>query len=135
MEVQKYVAHKHFPSLVKWLEKRGHTIPNSEDMPEIGFVSLEQDSVVSCGFLRRVEGGYAQFDGLATDPDAPPELRAKANDLIIDHICNVASEMGIKHILAYSTDINTILRAERHGFALLPHALFVKNLNNNEKVG
>lgn len=135
MEVQRYIAHKHFPVIVKWLEKRGHAIPVLHEMPQIGFVSLCEGKLISCGFLRTVEGGFALFDGLATDPDTAPELRAKANDLIIDHICNVASEMSIKHILAYSTDTNTILRAERHGFALLPHTLFVKNLNNNEKVG
>lgn len=120
----------HYTTLSKWYKARGLEAPPEDELPKIGVMATD----VAVGFLRMVEGGFAQIDGLITNPRASAEDRHLGNNLITTELCAIAEKLGIKAIIANSTDLNTIARAERHGFVVLPHKLFVKKLNNNSKV-
>jgi len=134
MKVQRFQLDMHFQILTHWLEQRKCYIPPRDEVPGIGFIAYAGSTPISVGFLRLVEGGFAQIDGLTTNPEAPAQFRDRANDLIAESLISKAKSMNLKAIIASSTDKHTVLRAEKYGFALMPHTLFALNLNDFNKV-
>ncbi len=101
-----------------------------QELPEAGYVVIDPTTraPIAAGFIRRCEGGYALLDGYITDPTAPGEAGDAALDLLTAHVAKAAAEMGFKLLLAFCKDENTIMRAQRHGFNVLPHAFLSLNL-------
>ena len=79
-------------------------------------------------FLRMVEGGFAQIDGLVTNPDESKENRHLGNDIVTDRLIKKAEEFGLKGICSFSVDDNTVNRAKKHGFQVLNHKVFFLDL-------
>lgn len=115
-----------------WLVKRDMPSLPVEDFPAIGFLALDGVTPIAAAFIRRLEGGFAQYDGLITNPGATSELRDKANDLVTTEIIKTCKQLGIKALTAYSTDENTLIRAEKHGFRRLPHTMIALGLIQND---
>lgn len=130
MHSVKYVETKHGEVLKSWLY--GHKVPMPSEVPEIGRVVYQGDMPVAMTFLRRVEGGYAQVDGLCSNPEAASETRDKALDTVINHILRDAKSIGITQIISFTQNEHTLLRAIRHGFAKYPAALVVLDLNKRD---
>jgi hypothetical protein len=116
MHAVAYRPNAHFALLCQWLTERQLPSPNPEHMPEYGAVAYEDDKPIGMAFLRRVEGGFAQVDSLASNPQAPGELRHKALDLCISEMVRVAQQMEITNLIAFSRDKSAIVRSLRHGF-------------------
>jgi N-acetylglutamate synthase-like GNAT family acetyltransferase len=117
---------KHLDITNGWLEARN--LKPVDDVPELGFIAFERGEPIACAFIRRVEGGYAQLDGLTTNPDFPGDQRSTAIDSIVEHLMNKAKQLGIKSIYAHSVDLHTLLRSSKHGFEVTPQVLIVADL-------
>lgn len=137
LHLQFFDTKQHLAPLHDWLRRRDHAhLPTAEELPELGLVAsygADNESgdriPVAAGFLRHVEGGYAQFDGLATNPDYPASIRHECLDAVINHALKVAAALGIHRILFMSVDDSTIKRSQKYGFVKLPHTLYALSLN------
>ena len=105
-----------------------HGIPHPSEMPEYGYVVMSDDTIIATAFLRRIEGGFIQLDGLSTNPGMAPHIRNEAIELALSACYSKAKELGYTSILAMSMDSSTLLRSINHGFVRLPHALIVLDL-------
>lgn len=130
MRVIRYAHKKHLGIYQDWARQHGVNVP--EAMPKIGCIAFEGRTPIAMGFLRRVEGGYAQFDGLISNPQALPSWRNAGIDLVSTKLLNLAKQLGIKGLVAMSADENTIMRSQRFGFVKLPHTYLAVNLNTGE---
>lgn len=90
------------------------------NVPEIGFIAYSNTEFkyVAAGFLRMVEGGYAQIDTLVTNPSLDPEVRSKGIDLVVEKLINTAKDMKLEGIYALTLHKNIISRAEAIGFRI-----------------
>lgn len=129
MKVVKYNKNKHFEPLVRCLVNRSAYIPTMAEMPKLGYVTIEGNTVIAAVFLRRVEGGYGQIDGLTSNPHCSPEERHCAIDLAVTRLLEEAKKLNIVNLLCTSTDSGTIVRSEKYGFKKLPLAVLVADLN------
>ena len=103
-------------TLWTWAKARGSYMPQPSEMPEIRYVASERGEPIAMGFLRRVEGGYAQLDGLITNPEAPGDMRSYAIDTVVAQLLETARQLEIKAVMATSIDKNTLERSKKFGF-------------------
>ena len=117
-------------TLYQWMRHRGLPCPRIDDMPAIGVVAYVDGKEVAMAFLRRVEGGFAQLDGLVTDETAPGAHRHEAIEAAVQAIVSKAKELGIKSLMATSQHKNTVMRAcSLHGFTIEPTVVLSLNLS------
>lgn len=128
MRVIKFNPKTHFQPLLECLAARNEYLPTLGEMPKIGYVSIERNKAIAFAFLRRVEGGFAQIDGLTSNPTASPEQRHVGIDLAVVSILNKAKKLNLSHIIATSADESTILRSQKHGFEKLPLSIMAVDL-------
>lgn len=130
LDVVPFILEIHLEAVLRMLYLRNSPIPPKASFPEHGCVVYRGAEPVAAAFLRRVEGGYAQLDGLVSSPVASSEMRHEAITLAVDYVLDQAQALGITQIMAISTDAGTLLRSERHGFAKLPHAFIALDLKS-----
>jgi hypothetical protein len=109
------------------------------ESPKLGFICFDEhgnlDVVISCGFIRKIEGGYGLWDGLITNPSKSSQIRDDSLNLIMRELINVAkNELQLKAILATSKDEHTIIRAFNHGFRLMPETFMCLNLSKDDEL-
>jgi hypothetical protein len=95
-----------------------------ENTPACGWVAYSDKNPIAAGFLRRVEGGYGQFDTFVSNPSIPSAIRHFALTSITENLLNDAKSLGLSGIVSYIQDKSIIKRAEAIGFRRLPHAVF-----------
>lgn len=127
MEVCRYEASLHEKEIQIWCDKHGISPKLTDDFPVLGFVACHDDECFAAGFLRRIEGNYALFDGLITNPRGSSLDRHIAIEAVVKRIIKEAKDLGIPGILAYSLDTGTIERAISHGFKIMPHTLIMRD--------
>lgn len=89
-------------------------------IPEVGFCVYRRKKVpVSYVFIRKIEGNSAMLDSMISNPSISPELRNKANDMLINAALNHLKEQKTDIVLAFTKDINTLMRVRSHGLTLL----------------
>ena len=129
MVIEKYNNKKHFRALTRILLRRRAYMPDESEMPKYGFVALEGDIPVAFAFLRRVEGGAAQLDGLTSNPECEGNLRNEALDAVVMSCITKAKHLNITQLIAFTKDESTFKRSGRIGFVELPHHLIAFDLN------
>lgn len=129
MKVVRYDQQAHLVHICKWLYLRDAYIPSKDEMPEIGYIAYAHNQPIACAFLRKIEGGHGLLDGIASNPDASPEHRNQAIDIVMESVVNTAKELKIKSLLGYTRDDSTFVRSLRHGFVQSPHAVMIKDLS------
>lgn len=97
-------------------------------LPKIGFIAAEGSIPVAMGFLRQLEGGYAQIDTLVSNADLPGELRHEGLDKIVSSIIDTAKQLKLKGIISFTSDKSVIMRAVATGFRVSNHAVIVLEL-------
>jgi hypothetical protein len=110
---------KYLPSLLDMLEDRkfqGIETVNMKTLPKIGYIAMLNDQPIAAGFLRRVEGGYAQIDTLVTNPYFGNKLRHEGIDKVVNSLINDAKELRLRGILAITGELSILNRAEDKGF-------------------
>lgn len=124
---------RHTHILNCWLFMRKSYIPSPDEMPEYGVVAYDDATPVAMAFLRRMEGNYAQLDGLASNPEASSLQRHEAIDRVVKKIVKHAKQLEIRSLTAYSIDKGALTRALTHGFVHLPHAVMSLDLTLEHK--
>lgn len=107
--------------LCEWLLARGITPPSLKEMPKIGYVAYKGRIPGAMAFLRRVEGGFGQCDGLVSNPIASAVDRYECLDAVIDQVVLKAKSMELKGLIAFTLDDNTLERALKHRFQKQSH--------------
>jgi hypothetical protein len=106
--------------------------PTMEEIPLIGYISFIDEMPIAAAFLRRVEGGYGQIDGLVSNPECPGHLRHQALDIVIKKCIQDAKVLKLKNLMAFSIDVAAMARAKRLNFVELPHCLLAIDLNSGK---
>lgn len=118
--------YKYLPALLDMLNNQKYlamSTVNMKNLPKIGYMVLRNNHPVAAGFLRRVEGGYAQFDTFASNPLFGSQIRHLALNLVIDSLLSDAKTLKLRGIIAFTEDAGILLRAKSIGFAELSHSL------------
>lgn len=115
-----------FSTLVLLHERQGSDtagVLTAETLPALGFKAVIDTDVVAFGFLRMVEGGFAQFDTLVTNPNYPSDTRHLAVSMLVQTIIDTAKLLKLKGLIAHTTDKTIISRAVETGFHVTPYTL------------
>lgn len=96
-----------------------------DTLPKIGYIATEGSIPVAMGFLRLVEGGFAQIDTLVTNADLPPETRHQGLEPLIDQLIQTAKQKKLKGIISFTSDMGVIKRAVDTGFKVTSQAVIV----------
>ena len=131
--VAPYKHDTHYDLMVDGLQQRGAYVTPGDEVPKIGYVGFNGQKFLAMAFLRRVEGGFGQLDGLVSNPEAPGSERHEGIDIVVENVLRTAKELGIKNITATSVDSSTLMRSNKHGFVKLPHTLIAVNTSGDSK--
>ena len=113
--------------LCDWLAAHKHPVLEEKELPALGWIAYDGETPVATAFLRMVEGGMAQLDGLCTNPTLPGAQRHEAIDLVVAKCLEEAKARGITKVYALSVDEGILVRSQKHGFVRAPHVLIVHN--------
>lgn len=127
MEVLRYESSLHEKEVKIWCDKHGISPKLTDEFPALGFVAQDDRCLIAAAFLRRIEGNYALFDGLITNPRSSSLDRHVALEAVVKRIIRESRDLGIIGIMAYSLDTGTIERALSHGFKAMPHTLIMRD--------
>jgi len=90
-------------------------------LPKIGYIALLNKQPIAAGFLRRVEGGYAQMDTLVSNPYFGSQIRNIGISKVVDWLMKDAKELGLTGILAFTSEQSILDRAKDKGFTTFDH--------------
>ncbi len=101
---------------------------NMKTLPKIGYIALMGGYPIAAGFLRRVEGGYAQLDTLTSNKTFGSIIRHEGIKLVTDQLLQDAKDLRLKGIIAFSTDSGILDRACKIGFTPHKHSVITLKL-------
>ena len=107
-------------SLNKWLARRKHEGVRRHELPRLGWIIPG----VAAAFARECEGGVYILDSYVSNSLVSPLIRNAAIDELTVHIVKTL-ELA-QGFWVFTTDEHTIIRAKKHGFKQLPHAVLTK---------
>jgi hypothetical protein len=116
LTIEEFKHEEHFEFLACWLKLRDKNTEIAFNLPHFGYICFQGPMPVAVAFLRQIEGDMGMFEGLCSNPECGPELRSEAIDGLIQQLIETARGIGIKSVLAWSKDKNTLERSLRHGF-------------------
>jgi len=96
---------------------------NMKTLPKIGYIALRNNYPVAAGFLRRVEGGYAQLDTLTSNALFGSQIRHEGILKVVDALLDEAKVLKLRGIIAFTHDKGILKRAESLGFKEFSHTL------------
>lgn len=98
-------------------------------LPKIGYMAYLGDQPIAAGFLRRVEGGFAQMDTFVSNPHFGSQVRHNGIDGVKQALLSEAKLLKLEGIIALTSDLGIIGRAVETGFNVLEaHKILVKRL-------
>lgn len=123
--------HKHYLLLQEMLADQAcpwKEFISYKTLPKTGYIILLQDQPIAAGFLRKVEGGFGQFDTFATNPYFGSKIRHEAIELIVNALMDDAKRLKLHGILAFTHDNGILSRSLEKGYQLLPDKLLALKL-------
>jgi hypothetical protein len=96
---------------------------NMKTLPKIGYIALLGGHPIAAGFLRRVEGGYAQLDTLTSNKYFGSQVRHQGIKKVVDALLQDAKDLKLHGIIAFTEDSGVLSRAKELDFKELPHKL------------
>jgi hypothetical protein len=136
MQIERF-APTHVPLIYALHESQGYEgLPSItlDNLPAIGFIALNiytfepPAQPLAAGFLRMVEGGFAQIDTLVTNGRCPPDVRHAAVSAVVDALVSEAKALKLRGIMATTKDAGVLKRAEALGFKIISQTLIGLNL-------
>lgn len=118
--------YKLLPALLTMLQNQKYleiSTVTMKTLPKIGFMAIYNGHPVAAGFLRRVEGGYAQLDGLTSNPYFGSKIRHEGIDLVVDTLIQEAADLKLKGIIAFTKEPSIVSRAQEKGFKVIEQTL------------
>ncbi len=98
-------------------------------LPKIGYIAYLGDSPIAAGFLRRVEGGFAQLDTFVSNPHFGSQVRHIGIEGVKSALLEEAKVLKLEGIIVLTDDGSIISRAVDTGFNVLEaHRILVKRL-------
>lgn len=113
MRVTRYKHDEHYEKLKGWLTAKGLDTPTRDLFSDLGFCV----NGIAIGFLFRTQGGQAEIDHVAADPEASPEDRKKALSMLYDLLIREAKDAGYKLITGLASLPAMKERFEAKGFS------------------
>lgn len=113
---------KHLPLLHEMLQSQnylGICDIEMKTLPKIGYIALLNNQPIAAGFLRRVEGGFAQLDTLASNAYFGSQIRHLGVSQVVDTLLAEAKRLKILGIISVTADKGTLERALSLGFRAL----------------
>lgn len=116
---------------IKLLTSRQMSIGHAADFPKLGVIVIDNGIPVAMGFLRELESVHNSYilDSLITNSNVTADIRDKALDDVVVELILLAKLNHISGLIAYTSDNNTVTRAVRHGFEVLPHTVISLDLS------
>lgn len=98
------------------------------NLPKIGYVALMGSQPIACGFLRRVEGGFAQIDTLASNGYFGSNIRHDGINKVVDSLISEAKRLKLRGIISLTRDAGILKRAVDLGFHINDQAIIAISL-------
>lgn len=92
-------------------------------LPKIGYIALMNKQPIAAGFLRRVEGGYAQMDGLTSNAYFGSQIRHEGIRKVVDSLIADAKDLRLSGVIAFTGDHGILRRAKDLGFKTVDQSL------------
>ncbi len=121
----------HLPLLYDMLKSQqylGISHITMKNLPKIGYIALLKKQPIATGFLRRVEGGYAQIDGLASNPYFGSQVRHEGMSRVVNSLIAEAKDLRLEGILGITKDLGILKRATELGFERVEQILLAISL-------
>jgi len=122
---------KYLPLLLEMLKDREFlaiSTVNMQTLPKIGYIALLNKQPIAAGFLRRVEGGYAQLDTLVSNPYYGSLIRHEGIDKVVKALIEDSKDLKLHGIIAFSEDSGVLSRARSMGFHEINQSLIALKL-------
>lgn len=100
-----------------WVARAFPPLP-PEALPPNGIMVFKDDRLIAFGFLYLSDSALAWTEWLTTSPDATPQERHEALDLIIESLEAAARAAGRRILFVSLADAGLIRRFTSHGFAV-----------------
>ncbi len=97
-------------------------------LPKVGYIAFMGDHPIAAGFLRRVEGGYAQLDTLVSNAQFGSQIRHEGIKKVVDSLIDEAKVLKLAGIIAFTADVGTLSRAEAIGFHVVKQSIIALRL-------
>jgi hypothetical protein len=117
----RYVENSDLASIYSWLKK--HDVHLKTEPTGIGFIV---PGVAACFF--KCDEDMGVIDGLVTNPLVSANTRHKAIEAILKDLYMYAKYLQVKHIVAWTSNDDTLMRSLAHGFIIQPHVLMIKEI-------
>lgn len=101
---------------------------NMKTLPKIGYIALLGKNPVAAGFLRRVEGGYAQIDGLTSNSSFGGIIRHEGIRKVVDALISEAKDLKLKGIMGFTHDDGVLKRAKDLGFKTVDQTIIALSI-------
>lgn len=105
------------------IESRHMDLSLLKELPKLGYLALDGNTIVAAGFLRHSESKAVILDSLITNACLPGDTRNFVLDLLVKNLIKLAQVNDYTQIIAMTADKNTLERAMSHGFEVLPHTV------------
>jgi hypothetical protein len=128
MDAEKYSRVRHEAHIRSWLSLREMDEKVMDDLPLTGFIVFNGGHAIAAGFLRRCEGSTGMIDSVISNPNASSKDRDEALDLVFSSLIDEAKAIGMKGLIGFSTDYNTLYRSVKHGFSTIKHTVSVMSI-------
>lgn len=122
---------KYLPLLLDMLKDRDFVNISQISMktlPKIGYIAFMHNQPIAAGFLRRVEGGYAQMDTLVSNPYFGSLIRNDGIIKVVSSLIEEAKVLRLEGIVAFTKDEGVLKRALSIGFIEVNQQLIALNL-------
>ena len=110
------------------MEKHGISSEFAKYLPKIGYITMLNDQPIAAGFLRRMEGPYAQLENLISNPYFGSQVRHNGITLVVQALLDEAKSLKLKGVWAFTTDESIIRRSKTVGFVETPQILLINSL-------
>ena len=121
--VSRYRADENQEVITGWLHGHGMSPSLVHSLPQIGVLAQINNIPRAAAFLRLVEGRMGLLDGLIVDPSIRRHERNMAIDAAVKGIIHEAYSINLIRIVAWSSDICTLVRSRKHGFERMKESL------------
>lgn len=96
---------------------------NPEEIPVMGVVIENNDSVIAMGFLRQCEGYVGIMDSVITDPQTKSEDRNQALNILFEEVIKLAGSINIHNLIGFTVHPGMCERSKRFGFVEIKHKI------------
>lgn len=124
---EQYDREAHRQAMISLLKSRNMPIDYELTLPVTGMLAYGEDgTVLACGFIRYIEGGYGMMDSFITNPDSPVMIRAEAL-MFIMKMLQESAKGQLKFLMVLTIEPGIARKAIKLGGKLTDFQVIVGN--------